>query len=110
MSFQRTGCCRTDRGNPLLAEVFPAGISWSGTGTNAYPADLNSRELFILGMMVIMIFWLGLYPRPVLTTSQQSISEVRQEREIPGVPEIQSEMSGQNIWYFQVDENLIQGE
>ena len=35
--------------------------------------DLNMREIFIMGMMIVVIFWLGLYPRDVLITSQPAI-------------------------------------
>lgn len=31
-------------------------------------ADLNGRESLIFGSMIIALLWLGLYPRPVLTT------------------------------------------
>ncbi|MBS0000521.1 MAG: NADH-quinone oxidoreductase subunit M [Cyclobacteriaceae bacterium] len=49
-------------------------------------SDLNLREMFILGIMVILIFWLGLYPRPALDTSQKTIHGLLQRSEISAIP------------------------
>jgi NADH-quinone oxidoreductase subunit M len=37
--------------------------------------DLNRRELLVLGAMVVMLVWLGFYPRPVLRTTNQFVAQ-----------------------------------
>jgi NADH-quinone oxidoreductase subunit M len=36
--------------------------------------DFTAREFWMLASMLILILWLGLYPQPVLNTSQQTIN------------------------------------
>lgn len=36
--------------------------------------DLNKRELSLLGVLAIGLLWLGLYPQPILNTSNSSMS------------------------------------
>lgn len=38
--------------------------------------DLNSRESFILSVMVVLILWIGLYPAPLLTRMEPSVKLV----------------------------------
>jgi len=47
-------------------------------------ADSNAREMAVLGSMVVVVAWLGLYPEPVLRKSaaavfslQQTVAEAR---------------------------------
>lgn len=40
--------------------------------------DLRKREAFILGPMVIVLLWLGLYPSPVLNTFKPATHSLRQ--------------------------------
>ena len=40
-------------------------------------ADLSLRETAILGAMMIVILWLGLYPQPVIDTVQASLGRIR---------------------------------
>jgi NADH-quinone oxidoreductase subunit M len=37
--------------------------------------DLNRREMLVLGAMVVMLVWLGFYPRPVLRTTNQFVAQ-----------------------------------
>ena len=65
--------------------------------------DLNLREIFVVGLLVIAIVWLGAYPQPVLTTSKgallgiqahsASLSAVRSPRAAV-IKEIRAESSG----------------
>lgn len=40
--------------------------------------DLGIREMAVIGAMIIVIVWLGLYPQPVLNTSKQGLNNVTQ--------------------------------
>jgi NADH-quinone oxidoreductase subunit M len=39
---------------------------------NAHLTDLNRRELTIMGVLTVMILWLGIYPAPVLDRMEAS--------------------------------------
>ncbi len=39
--------------------------------------DLSPRELGILGAMILVIVWLGLFPQPVINTVQQGLDNLR---------------------------------
>ena len=39
--------------------------------------DLSARELAILGSLVIVLVWLGLYPQPVLDVAQPALESLR---------------------------------
>lgn len=41
-------------------------------------ADLNRREAFILGPMIAVLLWLGLYPLPVLNTFRPAMNNLQQ--------------------------------
>lgn len=41
-------------------------------------ADLNRREAFILGPMIVVLLWLGLYPLPVLNTFRPAMNNLQQ--------------------------------
>lgn len=47
-------------------------------------ADLSLREVAVLLPMVVMIFWMGVYPRPWLTRMEPTVRQVveRQEQEV----------------------------
>lgn len=38
--------------------------------------DLNVREWVVLGSMIVMIFWLGLYPKPVLNSADGPLRNI----------------------------------
>jgi NADH-quinone oxidoreductase subunit M len=46
--------------------------------------DLNRREALILVPMIVVLLWLGLYPRPVLKTFQPAMSSLQQYAGQPG--------------------------
>jgi NADH-quinone oxidoreductase subunit M len=46
--------------------------------------DFNFREMFVMVTMIIVIVWLGLYPQPVLKTSQGAIHEILQQEDVSG--------------------------
>jgi NADH-quinone oxidoreductase subunit M len=39
--------------------------------------DLDTRELLMMGVMVATIIWLGIYPQPVLNTSQHTLNNLQ---------------------------------
>jgi NADH-quinone oxidoreductase subunit M len=41
--------------------------------------DFNSRELAVMTLIIVIIFWLGVYPQPVLSTTQPSIDTLQQD-------------------------------
>lgn len=43
--------------------------------------DLSVRESFIMGVMVVAILWLGLFPRPVINTAKPAITKTIRSRE-----------------------------
>lgn len=48
-----------------------------GTGREEWNiSDLGFREMIIMAIMIILILWLGLFPRPFLTTAQSALSNV----------------------------------
>jgi NADH-quinone oxidoreductase subunit M len=40
--------------------------------------DLSGRETLILGVLVVGLLWLGLYPRPVLETADPSLTRIQE--------------------------------
>jgi NADH-quinone oxidoreductase subunit M len=42
------------------------------------PADLNLRDVTVLGFMVIALVWLGLYPQPVFSTVTPALEGLKQ--------------------------------
>ncbi len=38
--------------------------------------DLSTRETVLMGAMVIVIFWIGIFPRPVLTTAEPTLQDI----------------------------------
>ena len=39
-------------------------------------SDLSIREMAIMGMMIIAIVWIGLFPQPVLNTAEQFLKNL----------------------------------
>jgi NADH-quinone oxidoreductase subunit M len=39
---------------------------------NEHITDLNARELTIMGVLVVAIFWIGIYPQPILRRMESS--------------------------------------
>jgi NADH-quinone oxidoreductase subunit M len=54
-------------------------------------SDLSARELTALGVMATVILWLGLYPRPLLLTSQAPLTSI--ERALPRAIEMSANAS-----------------
>jgi NADH-quinone oxidoreductase subunit M len=55
-------------------------------GPNTHPwqlSDLNSREAFMMGVMIPGLLWLGLYPQPVFNTSRQALDHLQREAQLP---------------------------
>jgi NADH-quinone oxidoreductase subunit M len=46
------------------------------TPRNARLPDLTSREITILVPLVVIVFWVGLYPGPLLETIDASVIEI----------------------------------
>ncbi len=44
-------------------------------------ADYNTREMIIMGTLVVVIVWLGLFPQPVLNTAAKSIRSMIKQTE-----------------------------
>jgi NADH-quinone oxidoreductase subunit M len=42
-------------------------------------ADLRWREWVMLGSMIVCLFWIGLYPQPILNTVRSSLAAVQQD-------------------------------
>jgi NADH:ubiquinone oxidoreductase subunit 4 (subunit M) len=49
--------------------------------------DLSRRESGMMALMIIAIFWLGLYPRPVMTVTEKSLIAIQAARPLPAVHE-----------------------
>ena len=45
-------------------------------GANATMPDLNGREIAILAPLMVLIFWIGLYPKPILDRIGPSVAEL----------------------------------
>ena len=56
---------------------------FSGPNTENWKfPDLDRRELTVMTVLILVIFWLGLYPQPVIDTSRQAVEMLRQEASI----------------------------
>ena len=54
-----------------------------GPNTNAWNfSDLKAREALTVGVMIAGLLWLGLYPQPVLKTSQPAVDYLQREAEL----------------------------
>ena len=52
--------------------------AFQGPNTHAWHLpDLNSRERFMMTVMIVGLLWLGLYPQPVLNTFGQSLDNLQ---------------------------------
>lgn len=54
--------------------------------------DLGIREMAVFAAMIIIIVWLGLYPQPVLNTTQPSIDSMQK---LTGVSDV---YNSKNVW------------
>ena len=53
-------------------------VSFHGPNTRAWKfPDLAGREMAVLAVMIVMLVWLGLYPRPVFNTSGQALNNLQ---------------------------------
>jgi NADH-quinone oxidoreductase subunit M len=65
--------CSTFYGLKFVARAF------HGSNTNHWKlADLSGREIAIVGAMMVVLLWLGLYPQPVLNTFQPNLQRLEQ--------------------------------
>jgi NADH-quinone oxidoreductase subunit M len=48
--------------------------------------DLSVRESIIMGIMVVAIVWLGLFPQPVLNTARPALLKTIETKELSGDP------------------------
>jgi NADH-quinone oxidoreductase subunit M len=49
--------------------------------------DLGVREMIIMGAMIIVIVWLGLYPQPIFDTARPALQKVEENAIISVVPD-----------------------
>ncbi len=82
----------TYRSSPLLAALAAIGVLFStfyglkfiarafhGSNTNQWKlADLSAREIALVGSMMVILLWLGLYPQPVLNTFAPTAQRLEQ--------------------------------
>ena len=82
----------TYRSSPLLAALATIGVLFStfyglkfiarafhGSNTNQWKlADLSAREIALVGSMMVILLWLGLYPQPVLNTFAPTAQRIEQ--------------------------------
>ncbi|MFZ0392030.1 MAG: NADH-quinone oxidoreductase subunit M [Calditrichia bacterium] len=40
--------------------------------------DLGARELLVMGLMILVIVWLGLFPQPVMNTARPALEKIEQ--------------------------------
>ena len=53
--------------------------TFQGPNTNHWRLpDLTPRQILMLASLIIVIFWIGLYPQPVLNTASPSIETIQQ--------------------------------
>lgn len=58
----------------IIQRVFHGGQEEEWTIT-----DFNAREMLVMGLMIAVIVWLGLYPQPVLNTSRPAFKNLQYE-------------------------------
>ena len=56
-------------------------------GENAKMADLRWREVLVLAPLLVLIIFLGVYPRPVLERMEPSVTALVEHVEVHGVPD-----------------------
>lgn len=49
-------------------------------------ADLSAREIVVVAPLIVLVFWIGLYPKPFLSVLQPSANEIVQRVNPPGPP------------------------
>ena len=48
--------------------------------------DLRPREAIVMGLLIVVILWLGLYPQPVLNTAAPALETLREYVQVSGQP------------------------
>lgn len=72
--------CSTFYGLKFVQRAF------HGTNVNRWSLpDLSAREASIVGVMVVLLLWLGLYPQPVLNSFVPTVVHIEQVVENPSV-------------------------
>jgi len=72
--------------------------------------DLNVREKVVSAVMVIVIVWLGLFPRPVFDTAKPALLktlDAQKEKITPATGISTNEASDKSISFFQITELCI---
>lgn len=65
--------CSTFYGLKFIARAF------HGPNKNQWKlADLSAREILIVGAMMVVLLWIGLYPQPILNTFQPNLQRLEQ--------------------------------
>jgi NADH-quinone oxidoreductase subunit M len=78
--------------NPIITIIASTGFVFSavyalklvqmsifGKNENSWDVkDLNTREIVTLGLLSIVILWLGLFPQPIFNTAKQSLIAIQQ--------------------------------
>jgi NADH-quinone oxidoreductase subunit M len=78
--------------NPVIASIAALGLVASviyalrlmqqtmlGANENAWRlTDLSAREIAILGVLAVLLLWLGLHPQPVFDTAKNALATVEQ--------------------------------
>ncbi|MCZ6695861.1 MAG: hypothetical protein O7A63_04890, partial [Acidobacteria bacterium] len=53
---------------------------------NAKLTDLNFREIMTVAPIVVLCFWIGLYPKPMFDILDRPVTDLVQKLEAPGAP------------------------
>ncbi|MEW6543409.1 MAG: NADH-quinone oxidoreductase subunit M [Nitrospirota bacterium] len=57
-------------------------------------ADLDRRELALLGVLAVLVFWIGIFPNPVLTPMHATVDHLVEHAEQPATPVAQVRGTG----------------
>jgi NADH-quinone oxidoreductase subunit M len=63
----------------MIQRIFMGESQEGPAQTPWHIPDFNSRELAIMTVLIAVIFWLGIYPQPVLRTTQPAIDTLQQD-------------------------------
>ncbi|MGH7254816.1 MAG: NADH-quinone oxidoreductase subunit M, partial [Nitrospirales bacterium] len=81
----------------LLWMVQRVAFGQAPASSRAHLSDLNVREMVILTPLAVLVFWIGLFPNPVLQVMHRSVDRVLEHLLQPGSTVVRTIPPGQSL-------------